>query len=249
MAPMLSHRLTRNIHPFFRVRPARIPVYLLFLVATYTLYHLLVPESAKPASLSHLDAHLRDWKRYPSVAGGRLGEGNGAKSGSGLIGSADAVSSAGIAYGETEGLARGWQLTKGKRIQHPIEILIEQGQKRWKSLLGRQSKSLEAAVEEYQRRYRRPPPRGFDKWWKFAMENDVKIVDDVSAALRGRWRTCLADPSPATPSPSTTRSTTILSPTLRCPLPCSKRASRSSRRRTTHSAFESEDCRIRGEHR
>ena len=79
-----------------------------------------------------------------------------------------------------DGLARGWQLVKGKKTKHPIEVLIEQGQQRWKGLLARQSRTLEEAVNEYVRRYDRPPPRGFDVWWAYVKDNDVKIVDDVS---------------------------------------------------------------------
>lgn len=43
----------------------------------------------------------------------------------------------------------------------------------------RQSKTLPQAVAEYKRRYGRPPPRGFDQWWKFARRNNIIIVDDV----------------------------------------------------------------------
>lgn len=46
--------------------------------------------------------------------------------------------------------------------------------------MGRQSKTLPQAVIEYKRRYGRLPPRGFEKWWKFARQNNIKIVDDVS---------------------------------------------------------------------
>lgn len=44
---------------------------------------------------------------------------------------------------------------------------------------GSQSKTLPQAVSEYKRRYGRPPPKGFEQWWKFARRNDIKIVDDV----------------------------------------------------------------------
>jgi hypothetical protein len=45
---------------------------------------------------------------------------------------------------------------------------------------GRQSKTLPQAVSEYKRRYGRPPPKGFEQWWKFARRNSIKIVDDMS---------------------------------------------------------------------
>lgn len=44
----------------------------------------------------------------------------------------------------------------------------------------RQSKTLAQATNVYKQRYGRNPPRGFDKWWEWAMENNVKIVDEVS---------------------------------------------------------------------
>jgi hypothetical protein len=44
----------------------------------------------------------------------------------------------------------------------------------------RQSRTLVQASKEYRRRYGREPPKGFDKWWKFCVVNDVRIVDDVS---------------------------------------------------------------------
>jgi len=48
----------------------------------------------------------------------------------------------------------------------------------------RQSKTLPQAVIEYKRRYGRPPPRGFEQWWKYAKRHGIKIVDDVSRRHR-----------------------------------------------------------------
>ncbi|KAG5981209.1 hypothetical protein E4U55_003193 [Claviceps digitariae] len=42
----------------------------------------------------------------------------------------------------------------------------------------RQSKDLHAAVEEYRRRYGMPPPPNFDKWFQFAQDHDVQLVDE-----------------------------------------------------------------------
>jgi hypothetical protein len=48
--------------------------------------------------------------------------------------------------------------------RHPILALIEHAEKKWRNLIKRQSTTLEEAVDEYKRRYRRNPPLGFDHW-------------------------------------------------------------------------------------
>lgn len=47
---------------------------------------------------------------------------------------------------------------------HPIFQLIRDAEAAWDAKLARASKTLEEAVAEYRRRYRRAPPLGFDKW-------------------------------------------------------------------------------------
>jgi len=47
---------------------------------------------------------------------------------------------------------------------HPIYELISRAEQEWKDKLKRASKTLEEAVEEYTRRYKRRPPKGFDLW-------------------------------------------------------------------------------------
>jgi hypothetical protein len=39
---------------------------------------------------------------------------------------------------------------------------------------------LQEAFDEYVHRYKRLPPKGFDKWWEFCVKNDVKIRDDYN---------------------------------------------------------------------
>lgn len=48
--------------------------------------------------------------------------------------------------------------------RHPIFSLVERAEVQWQQKLNRQSKSLSEAFVEYQRRYGRKPPPGFDKW-------------------------------------------------------------------------------------
>ena len=42
---------------------------------------------------------------------------------------------------------------------------MDYAERRFNEMLARQNKSLDEAVKEYQRRYCRKPPKGFDLWW------------------------------------------------------------------------------------
>lgn len=48
---------------------------------------------------------------------------------------------------------------------HPIYELISNAEAVWNEKLKRASRTLEEAVIEYRRRYRRNPPKGFDTWY------------------------------------------------------------------------------------
>lgn len=48
--------------------------------------------------------------------------------------------------------------------RHPIYDLIERAEVEWEKKVKRQSKTLDEAVVEYERRYHRAPPKGFDDW-------------------------------------------------------------------------------------
>lgn len=62
--------------------------------------------------------------------------------------------------------------------RHPILELIENAQKLWERKLSKSSKTLEDCIQEYVRRYRRPPPYGFERWWQFAHNNHVILKDE-----------------------------------------------------------------------
>lgn len=49
--------------------------------------------------------------------------------------------------------------------RHPVIELIERAEKEWQGKHERASKTLSEAVAEYQRRYKRLPPKGFDDWY------------------------------------------------------------------------------------
>ncbi|EIN13346.1 hypothetical protein PUNSTDRAFT_59402 [Punctularia strigosozonata HHB-11173 SS5] len=62
--------------------------------------------------------------------------------------------------------------------RHPIYELIENAEREWEGMLHRQSKSLDEAVAEYERRYGRRPPKGFDRWWDYVETHDVLLPDE-----------------------------------------------------------------------
>lgn len=66
---------------------------------------------------------------------------------------------------------------------HPIPKLMIEAEENFRNLLSRQSRTLKAAVVEYKRRYNRDPPKGFDDWWKFVQNNNVKIVDEYDGLV------------------------------------------------------------------
>ena len=61
---------------------------------------------------------------------------------------------------------------------HPIAQLTQDAEASWAKTLNSQSKSLEAAVSEYKRRYSVPPPPNFDKWYAFAKQRNVQLIDE-----------------------------------------------------------------------
>lgn len=61
---------------------------------------------------------------------------------------------------------------------HPILNLITDAQTRFAHKVARQSRTLPLAVAEYERRYGRPPPKGFDRWWEFAQEREFVMTDE-----------------------------------------------------------------------
>ncbi|KAI6141005.1 glycosyl transferase family 90-domain-containing protein [Pisolithus tinctorius] len=61
---------------------------------------------------------------------------------------------------------------------HPIFELMRDAKASWNAKLSRASKTLEEAITEYRRRYKRAPPLGFDKWWDYVVKYDVQLPDE-----------------------------------------------------------------------
>ncbi|KAH0581650.1 hypothetical protein H2248_011347 [Termitomyces sp. 'cryptogamus'] len=67
---------------------------------------------------------------------------------------------------------------------HPVLALIRRAEDEWDRKLDRASRTLEEAVREYKRRYRRDPPAGFDDWWDFAQEMEDRLPDEYDSISR-----------------------------------------------------------------
>lgn len=74
--------------------------------------------------------------------------------------------------------------THSDEIVHPIPNLMQDAVAKHKAMLARQSRTLAQAVAEYKKRYQIDPPLGFDEWWTFAQENNVKIIDDYDNLMK-----------------------------------------------------------------
>lgn len=61
---------------------------------------------------------------------------------------------------------------------HPAAQLIKTAERDFQDILSRQSSSLGSAVQEYRRRYGIVPPPHFDKWYEFAIRNNVVMIDE-----------------------------------------------------------------------
>lgn len=61
---------------------------------------------------------------------------------------------------------------------HPIDELIEVGEKYFDDMLKKETKDLHSAAAAYRERRGRHPPPGFDQWFKFAQEKNIVMVED-----------------------------------------------------------------------
>lgn len=72
---------------------------------------------------------------------------------------------------------------KPSKIVHPIPLKIQAAEKQFSKMVSGQSRSLAKAVAEYRRRYGRPPPKGFDKWYAFAKANGAVVIDEYDQLM------------------------------------------------------------------
>ncbi|CAF9942148.1 hypothetical protein IMSHALPRED_003385 [Imshaugia aleurites] len=76
----------------------------------------------------------------------------------------------------------GWSydLQTQELVAHPIDWLISKAEKQsndWASQAS-VSQNLAECVQEYQRRYERHPPPGFDAWYRYATARNSVVIDD-----------------------------------------------------------------------
>ncbi|KAF8066953.1 hypothetical protein FPV67DRAFT_1768934 [Lyophyllum atratum] len=67
---------------------------------------------------------------------------------------------------------------------HPIFELIRNAEAEWDVKVARSSKTVDEAAAEYERRYKRQPPLGFDDWWAYVEENNVQLPDEYDQIYR-----------------------------------------------------------------
>ena len=67
---------------------------------------------------------------------------------------------------------------------HPVEDLIREARAEFSAMVEKQSKSLQEAMQEYQRRYQRDPPPGFDRWYQMAVEANVTLIDEYDLLMQ-----------------------------------------------------------------
>jgi hypothetical protein len=75
-------------------------------------------------------------------------------------------------------------------VEHPIKTLVRKAAIDFEELLAKQSTSFEMASSEYLRRYKQPPPPGFDIWYEFATWHDSLIIDEfdvINETLAPFW--------------------------------------------------------------
>ncbi|EHY53266.1 hypothetical protein ABEF92_000859 [Exophiala dermatitidis] len=73
---------------------------------------------------------------------------------------------------------------------HPIERLMQEADKRWRTYESERSTTFGQVVEKYRSKYGRHPPPGFKDWYNFARDKDVFNLDDfeqIMDDLRPFW--------------------------------------------------------------
>ena len=84
----------------------------------------------------------------------------------------------------------GFELQYRPKDAHPISLLMEEADKKWRRYENRRSLTFQETVRKYRARYGRHPPPGFKEWYLFAREKNVHNIDDfdqIMDDLRPFW--------------------------------------------------------------
>lgn len=73
---------------------------------------------------------------------------------------------------------------EGVPTLHPILPLLQHAKTKAESLFSKQSTTLSQAVSQYRKRYKKDPPKGFDKWWSFAKARNHSLVDEYDSLMK-----------------------------------------------------------------
>lgn len=79
----------------------------------------------------------------------------------------------------------------GSSSRHPIDLTVQAARTNFEKLYSQQSQSLVEMTEEYKRRHGRSPPPGFDDWYKFAIKNNVPLIDEydiLTKSIEPYWQ-------------------------------------------------------------
>ncbi len=81
----------------------------------------------------------------------------------------------------------GWsyELQSQELVAHPIDWLMSKAEKQsndW-AYQASASQNLAECVQEYQRRYQRHPPPGFDAWYRYATARNSVVIDDYDTMM------------------------------------------------------------------
>ena len=93
-------------------------------------------------------------------------------------------SSAGAFAGMSSSAFLFGHLAPGIHTLHPIIPTLRQARHLNENLIKRQSTSFSQATQEYRARYKRDPPKGFEKWWSFAKARNHTMVDEYDGMMR-----------------------------------------------------------------
>ena len=96
------------------------------------------------------------------------------------------VGSAAHRYASWEGGRSDGRMLVKAGEPHPIPMLMQRAKQRWHALKSRQSRTFAEAVREYERRYGRKPPKGFDRWYAFAKYHDVQLIEWAPSTYTAR---------------------------------------------------------------